>query len=86
VVQDIPAKVSNIQIGETVVVIVTRSHAHAVGMALDARVFGDIGKRAVAVVAEKNVVSPETAKQVIPSIVVVIAYADTGLPTGTRQP
>ncbi len=45
----------------------------------------DIGKRAISVVAEKNVVSPETAKQVIPSIIVVIAYADTGLPTGTRQ-
>ena len=46
---------------------------------------GDIGKRAISVVAEKNVVSPEAAKQIVPSIIVVIAYADAGLPTGTRQ-
>jgi hypothetical protein len=46
----------------------------------------DIGKRAVSVVAEKNVVSPETAKQVVPSIIVVIAYTDAGLPTGAPNP
>ena len=45
----------------------------------------DIGKRAISVVAEKNVVSPEAAKQIIPSIIVVIANADAGLPTGTPQ-
>ena len=45
----------------------------------------DIGKRAVSVVVEKNVVSPEAAKQVIPSIVVVIAHADAGLPTCAPQ-
>ncbi len=45
----------------------------------------DIGKRAVSVVVEKNVVSPETTKQVVPSIVVVIADADSRLPTRAAQ-
>ena len=45
----------------------------------------DIGKRAVSVVMEKNVVSPETAKQVVPPIIVVIAYTDSRLPTGAAQ-
>ena len=45
----------------------------------------DIGKRAVSVVVEENVVAPETAKQVVPSIVVVVADADAGLPAGAAQ-
>ena len=44
----------------------------------------DIGKRAVSIVMEENVVSPEAAEQVVPSIIVVVADADAGLPTGAR--
>ena len=45
----------------------------------------DIGKRAISVVTKKNVVSPETAKQVVPPIVVVVADTDAGLPAGAAQ-
>ena len=44
-----------------------------------------IGKRAVAVVVEQNVVAPEAAEQIVPAVVVVVAHADAGLPTGARQ-
>ena len=45
----------------------------------------DIGKRAVSVVVEENVVAPEAAEQVIPAVVVVVANADAGLPSGASQ-
>src|SRR5271165_1463107 len=38
-------------------------------------------KRAITIVAEQDVVSPKAAEQIVPAIVVVIAYAYTGLPT-----
>jgi hypothetical protein len=48
----------------------------AVGAACDD---GDVGKRAVAVIVEQDVASPETAKQVIPAVVVIVADAASGL-------
>src|SRR6185437_10962646 len=44
-----------------------------------------IGKRPVAVIVKKNVVSPKTAEQIIPTVVVVIADANAGLPASPRQ-
>ncbi len=46
---------------------------------------GYIGECAVAVVAEENVVSPERAKEVVPTVVVVIADADAGLPAAAAE-
>ena len=46
----------------------------------------DIGKCAIAVVMEEDVVSPEAAEQIVPSVVVVVADADAGLPARPRQP
>ena len=44
-----------------------------------------VGKCAVAVVVEQNVVSPEAAEEIVPAVVVVVADADAGLPAGARQ-
>ncbi len=78
--------IANKKIEVTVPVVVEESTACAPAnlLLIKAGFVSDIGKRAISVVAEKNVVSPETAKQIIPSIVVVVANADAGLPTGTR--
>ena len=46
----------------------------------------DVGKGAVAVVVEQNVVSPEAAKKIVPAIVVVVADADSRLPAGAGEP
>ena len=51
-----------------------------------ARLMGNIGKGAIAVVMKENVMAPEATKQVVPSIIVEIAHADAGLPTGTPEP
>src|SRR5580658_9756940 len=45
----------------------------------------NVGKGAIAVVMKQYVMPPEGAKQVVPAIVVIIAHADTGLPTGAPQ-
>ena len=45
----------------------------------------DVGKSAVAVVVEEDVVSPEAAEQVVPAIVVVVADADSSLPASASQ-
>jgi hypothetical protein len=45
----------------------------------------NIGKGAISVVMKENVMAPEAAEQVVPSIVVVIAYANAGLPAGAPQ-
>src|SRR5256885_12438191 len=47
--------------------------------------FRDVGERAVAVVAEENVVAPESAEQIVPAVVVVVADADAGLPAGATD-
>ena len=44
-----------------------------------------IGECSITVVVKKNVVSPETAEQIIPSIVVVVSHANAGLPACARQ-
>src|SRR5205807_2678720 len=48
--------------------------------------FRGVGKRAIAVVVEENVVAPETAEKVVPAVIVVIADADAGLPAGAAEP
>src|ERR1035438_1942959 len=45
-----------------------------------------IGKGTVSVVMKEDVMSPETAKQIVPSIIVVIAHTDAGLPACAPQP
>ena len=45
----------------------------------------DICKCAVPIVMEEDVVSPETAEQIVPTIIVVVADADAGLPTRPSQ-
>ena len=44
-----------------------------------------VGERAIAVVVEQDIMSPETAKQVIPAVVVIVADAHSGLPPGASQ-
>src|SRR5580658_9170477 len=46
---------------------------------------GNIGEGSVSVVMEQDVMSPESAEKVVPSVVVVVAYAHAGLPSGARQ-
>ena len=46
---------------------------------------GYIGERAIAVVVEQDIMSPEAAKQVIPSVIVIVADAHSGLPPGASQ-
>ena len=42
----------------------------------------NIRKGPIAIIVKQNVMSPEGAEQVVPAVVVVIAYAHAGLPTG----
>src|SRR6476646_2892302 len=53
---------------------------------VEAGLTGNIRESAVSVVVEKNVVTPERTKQVVPSIVVEVAHAHTGLPASPSQP
>ena len=46
---------------------------------------GNIGKSSVPVVMKQYVMPPECAKQIVPSIVVVIANANAGLPAGAPE-
>ncbi len=46
---------------------------------------GYVGKSAIAVVAKQNVVAPETAEEIVPAVIVVIADAYPGLPACTRE-
>ncbi len=75
------------QIEVAVAIIVEKSAARAPADAfiVEAGFASDIGKRAVAVVVKKNVVSPEAAEEVVPSVVVVVADAHSGLPAGARE-
>ena len=45
----------------------------------------NIGKRAVSIVMKEAVMPQEATEKVVPSIVVVIAHADAGLPSGQPQ-
>src|SRR5262249_57749293 len=53
---------------------------------VDSGFFRHIGKGSVAVVVKQNVVAPEAAEKIVPAVVVVIADAYAGLPSGARQP
>ncbi len=44
-----------------------------------------IGKCSVAIVVEQDVMTPKAAEQVLPSVIVIIAHANTCLPTGAGQ-
>src|SRR5438874_10037307 len=52
---------------------------------MDSRFVGNVGKRAVAVVVKKDIVSPETAEQIVPAVVVIVANAHAGLPAGASE-
>src|SRR5579863_6443361 len=56
------------------------SSAPAALLLIEAGLFGDVGEGAVAVVVEENVAAPESAKDVVPAVIVVVADADAGLP------
>ena len=73
---------------EVTVAVVVEERAASSPAALflvEAGFVGDVSEGAVAVVVEENVVSPEAAEQIVPSIVVVVANADAGLPSGAPQ-
>ncbi len=53
--------------------------------AIQAGFFRHVGERAVAIVAKQNVVAPEAAEKIVPAVVVVIADANAGLPSGARE-
>jgi hypothetical protein len=46
---------------------------------------GDVGKGPITVVVVKHVLTPIGDKQVLKPVVVVVAHANTGRPTGTEQ-
>ena len=54
-------------------------------LVIDAGLASDIGEGAVTVVVKKDVVSPETAEEIVPSVIVVVADADARLPAGARE-
>jgi hypothetical protein len=41
----------------------------------------NIREGSISVVVKQNVMPPERTKQIVPSVIVVVADADTGLPT-----
>src|SRR5208282_5529445 len=47
--------------------------------------FGDVAEGAVAVIVKQNVAPPKGAKQVVPTIVIVVANADAGLPSAAPK-
>src|SRR4051812_27743027 len=47
---------------------------------------GDIGECAVSIVMEENILPPETAEEIVPSVVIVVSNTDTCLPTSPREP
>src|SRR5438132_411050 len=51
----------------------------------DACLLADIRESPISVVVKQNVVSPETAEEVIPAVIVVIAHANACLPSSARQ-
>src|SRR5258708_40249132 len=57
----------------------------AIFFIVHAGVLGYVGKSAVAVIVKQNVVAPETAEEIVPAVIVVIADAHAGLPAGTRE-
>ena len=59
--------------------------APAAFLLVEAGLAGNVGEGAISVVMEENVMSPEAAKEVIPSIVVVVAHADAGLPSESSE-
>ena len=46
----------------------------------------NIRKSSISIVVEEDVMPPEGAKQVVPSIIVVVADTDAGLPACNSQP
>src|SRR3569623_1473181 len=48
---------------------------------LQARLFRNVGESSISVVVDKNVVSPESAEEVVPAVVFVIAHAKPSLPS-----
>ena len=59
--------------------------APAILLLVQACLASDIGERPVSVVVEEDVVAPETAEEIIPAVVVIVANADAGLPSGAPQ-
>src|SRR5262249_38801171 len=74
-----------IKMAITVVIEEGAACAPTVRFVVDASLLRDVGEGAVAVVAEKNVVAPESAEEVVPVVVVVITDADTGLPAAATD-
>src|SRR6185437_4212297 len=45
----------------------------------------NVGERAISIVMEKDVAPPESTEQIIPAVIVVVAHANAGLPSGSRD-
>src|SRR5256885_1323600 len=70
-----------------IAIVIEKSAARSPAGALvvQARFVGDIGERAIAVIVKQNIVPPEAAEQIVPSVVVEVTHAHAGLPTGAGQ-
>ncbi len=77
-------EVTHEEIEMAVPVVIEKSAACAPPSVLlvEASLARHIGKGSVSVVMEENVATPERAEQVVPAIVVVVAHAHAGLPSG----
>ena len=51
-----------------------------------ARFFGYIGERAVAVIAIQNVLAPVGDEEILEAVIVIVADGDRRRPAGTKQP
>ena len=74
-----------VEVSVAVVVEEGASRAPAALVGVEAGFARDVSECAVAVVVEEDVVSPETAEEVVPTVVVVVADADAGLPAGSGE-
>ncbi len=74
-----------VQVPIAIIIEECAARAPTVLFVVDAGLASDIGERAVAVIVEQNVVTPEAAEEIVPSVVVVISDAHAGLPAGARQ-
>ena len=45
----------------------------------------DVRKAVISVVVEQNVMTPETAEQIVPTVIIVVTYTNTSLPAGARE-
>ena len=68
-----------------IVVQKSAARAPAILVVVNAAFARHVSERSIAIVVKQNVVAPEATKEIVPAVVVVVANANAGLPSGARQ-